>query len=173
MASLELEALVGHLFVVGGRGISSPSPGAIAMPPPRRAARGRDADTLFGLLTLGKGLGGGYPIAAFLTTEEVAKTVSLGDHGGTYIGSPLACAAANAVLEVVCEEKLPERAAELGEKVQERLRGFVADQPELASEVRGRGLLIGLVLRDDALVVNLAEANRALEMQPRDRKSVV
>ncbi len=55
MASLELEALVGHLFVVGGRAISSPSPGAIAMPPPRRAARGRDADTLFGLLTLGEG----------------------------------------------------------------------------------------------------------------------
>jgi hypothetical protein len=55
MASLELEALVGHLFVVGGRAISSPSPGAIAMPPPRRAARGRDADTLFGLLALGEG----------------------------------------------------------------------------------------------------------------------
>jgi acetylornithine/N-succinyldiaminopimelate aminotransferase len=113
------------------------------------------------VLTLGKGLGGGYPVAAFLTTEEVAKTVSIGDHGGTYIGSPLACAAANAVLEVVCEEKLPERAAELGERVQGRLRGFLGSYPDLVSEVRGRGLLIGLVLRDDEKAA--AIPRRALE----------
>lgn len=48
----DIEALVGHLFVVGGRMISSASPGAMAVPPPRRAARGRDADTLFGLLSV-------------------------------------------------------------------------------------------------------------------------
>jgi predicted acetylornithine/succinylornithine family transaminase len=100
------------------------------------------------VLTLGKGLGGGFPVAAFLTSEEVAKTVSLGDHGGTYIGNPLASAAANAVLRVVCEEKLPERAAELGERIQARLQSFADSHPDLVSEVRGRGLLIGLVLRD-------------------------
>jgi hypothetical protein len=53
--STDLEALVGHLFVVGGRAISSPSPGAAATPPPRRAARGRDADTLFCLISLAPG----------------------------------------------------------------------------------------------------------------------
>ncbi len=53
MATTELEALVGHLFVVGGRAISSASPGAIAMPPPRRSARGRDTDTFFGIIGLG------------------------------------------------------------------------------------------------------------------------
>jgi acetylornithine/N-succinyldiaminopimelate aminotransferase len=100
------------------------------------------------VLTLGKGLGGGFPIAAFLTTEEVAKTVSLGDHGGTYIGNPVASAAANAVLEVVCGEKLAERAAGLGMQIQERLRHFADAHPDLVSEVRGRGLLIGLVIRD-------------------------
>jgi len=52
MAGPELEALVGHLFVFGGRSISSASPGAVAMPAPRRAARGRDNDTFFGLLAL-------------------------------------------------------------------------------------------------------------------------
>ncbi len=52
MPSTELEALVGHLFVVGGRSISTASPGAIAMPPPRRTARGRDLDTLFALIAL-------------------------------------------------------------------------------------------------------------------------
>ncbi len=56
------------------------------------------------ILALGKGLGGGFPIAAFLCTEEVSETVSAGDHGGTYAGNPLACAAANATLSVVQEE---------------------------------------------------------------------
>jgi len=113
------------------------------------------------LLTLGKGLGGGFPIAAVLTTEEVAGTVSPGDHGGTYIGNPLASAAANAVLEVVCEEKLTERAAELGGRIQERLQSFVDGHPDLVSEVRGRGLLIGLVLRD--VEKTAALPGRALE----------
>jgi len=113
------------------------------------------------VLTLGKGLGGGYPIAAFLTTEEVAKTVSIGDHGGTYIGSPLACAAANAVLGVVCEEKLPERAAELGGRIRARLQSFADGHPDLVSEVRGLGLLIGLVLCDAEKAAALP--GRALE----------
>jgi predicted acetylornithine/succinylornithine family transaminase len=113
------------------------------------------------VLTLGKGLGGGYPIAAFLTTEEVAKTVSIGDHGGTYIGSPLACAAANAVLDVVCEEKLPERAAKLGERIQQKLQSFADGHPDLVSEVRGLGLLVGLVLRDVEKAAALP--SRALE----------
>jgi predicted acetylornithine/succinylornithine family transaminase len=118
-------------------------------------------DVIPDVLALGKGLGGGFPIAAFLTTEEIAKTVSIGDHGGTYIGNPLACAAANAVLEVVCEEKLPERAAELGERIRARLQSFGDDHPDLVSEVRGRGLLIGLVLRD--LEKAAALPGRALE----------
>lgn len=50
--STELEALVGHLFVIGGRALTSPSPGAVAMAPPRRTARGRDLDTFFGLVTM-------------------------------------------------------------------------------------------------------------------------
>ncbi len=52
MSNAELEALVGHLFIVGGRSIRAASPGAVAMPPPRRTARGRDHDTFFGLLSL-------------------------------------------------------------------------------------------------------------------------
>ncbi len=100
------------------------------------------------VMTLGKGLGGGFPVAAFLSTEEVARSVQLGDHGTTFGGNPLACAAADTVLRVVSEEKLAERAARLGEQLLQRLRGFVRERPELASEARGRGLLVGLVLRD-------------------------
>ena len=100
------------------------------------------------VLTLGKGLGGGFPVAAFLCSEEVAATVKLGDHGGTYVGNPLACAAALATLRVVREERLVERAARVGERLLARLREFVTKHPDLASDARGRGLLVGLELRD-------------------------
>jgi len=113
------------------------------------------------VLTLGKGLGGGFPVAAFVTSERVARTVVLGDHGGTYVGNPLACAAANAVLRVVNEEKLSERAAELGARVLERLGKFVSDRPDRAETARGRGLLLGLLLRDSTRAEKLPL--RALE----------
>ncbi len=103
------------------------------------------------VVTLGKGLGGGFPIGAFLTTEAVAKTVSLGDHGTTFGGNPLACAAAGAVLAVIAEERLVERAARLGTALQGRLGEFAEAHPERVETARGRGLLQGLVLRDAEL----------------------
>ena len=118
-------------------------------------------DVVPDVITLGKGLGGGFPIAAFLTTEAVAKTVSVGDHGGTYAGHPLGCAASHAVLGVIAEEGLVERAAELGARVRERLESFAAERPDLASAVRGRGLLLGLELCGAQLGADLQA--RALE----------
>jgi acetylornithine/N-succinyldiaminopimelate aminotransferase len=98
--------------------------------------------------TLGKGLGGGFPVAAFVCSDAVAETVRLGDHGTTYGGNPLAAAAANAVLRVIGEEKLHERAAALGARLQAHLRNFAAARAGLVKEVRGRGLLQGLVLHE-------------------------
>ncbi len=109
------------------------------------------------VLALGKGLGGGFPVAAFLCTEEVAATVKLGDHGGTYVGNPVACAAALATLKVVREDKLSERAAALGDRLLARLRAFAAENPQHAVEARGRGLLVGLVLRDTERAGTLAK----------------
>jgi len=100
------------------------------------------------VVTLGKGLGGGFPVAAFLTTESVAETVALGDHGTTFGGNALACAAANAVLRVLEEEKLVERAARLGARLLERFHAFAAEHANEVECARGRGLLVGLVLRD-------------------------
>jgi len=113
------------------------------------------------ILTLGKGIGGGFPVAAFLCTEDVAGTVKPGDHGGTYVGNPLACAAANAVLEVVQQEKLAERAAKVGARLSGRLRAFAEANPGVTRGVRGRGLLVGLVLADEQAAGTLSR--RALE----------
>ena len=100
------------------------------------------------VITLGKGLGGGFPVAGFSCTSAVAETVAIGDHGTTYGGNPLACAAANAVLRTVVEEKLADRAAAVGDELMDRLRGFADAHPDRVETVRGRGLLVGLVLRD-------------------------
>jgi acetylornithine/succinyldiaminopimelate/putrescine aminotransferase len=108
------------------------------------------------VVTLGKGLGGGFPIAAFLCTEDVAKTVALGDHGGTYAGNPLACAAADAVLQVIAEDGLVPRADALGRRVLERLQRFAGEHPDRAGNARGRGLLLGLELRDAEAAATLS-----------------
>ncbi len=100
------------------------------------------------VMALGKGLGGGFPVGAFLCTEAVAGTVGLGEHGTTFGGNPLACAAANAVLRVVEEEKLVARAAEVGARLGARLRAFAAERPDRVATARGKGLLQALVLRD-------------------------
>ncbi len=113
------------------------------------------------MVTLGKGLGGGFPIAGFLCSEDVAKTVSLGDHGGTYAGNPLACAAATEVLSVIEEDGLVARAAALGERVLERLQRFASEHPKAATSARGRGLLIGMELRDQGAAATLSR--RAIE----------
>jgi acetylornithine/N-succinyldiaminopimelate aminotransferase len=98
------------------------------------------------VMALGKGLGAGFPVGAFLCTEPVAQTVALGEHGTTFGGNPLACAAADATLRIVEEEKLVARAAELGARLHARLRAFAAERPDRAVAARGRGLLQALVL---------------------------
>ncbi|MEE9606555.1 MAG: aspartate aminotransferase family protein [Myxococcota bacterium] len=114
-------------------------------------------DVVPDIVTLGKGLGGGFPVAAFLTTEAVAETVQLGDHGTTFGGNPLACAAANAVLRVIAEEKLVERAAALGARLAERLAAFAAEHSDRIEAVRGRGLLLGVALRDSERAASLPQ----------------
>jgi ornithine--oxo-acid transaminase len=93
-------------------------------------------------LILGKALGGGVlPVSAFLASEEVMRVFGPGDHGSTFGGNPLAAAVALETLAVIVEERLVERAALLGERLQ---AGLAAIRSPLIREVRGRGLLVGV-----------------------------
>mgnify|MGYP006285367809 CR=1 FL=1 len=92
-----------------------------------------------------KGLGAGFPIGALLAKQEVADAFQPGDHGTTYGGNPLACAASLAALTEIEEEQLDKQAAEKGNYFMEKLRSAVSDI-EGVQEVRGRGLMIGLAL---------------------------
>jgi predicted acetylornithine/succinylornithine family transaminase len=109
------------------------------------------------VMALGKGLGGGFPLGAFLCTEAVAKTVRVGDHGGTYVGNPLASAAGNAVLRVIERDGLVARAAELGARLGARLSAFAAEHSGECLAARGRGLLQGLVLADAERAATLSK----------------
>ena len=98
------------------------------------------------ILTTAKALGGGFPVSAMLTTHDIASTMSPGVHGTTYGGNPLACAVAEAALDVI-------NTPEVLEGVQARREQFVAAlkaldaKRDLFSEIRGKGLLIGAALK--------------------------
>lgn len=96
------------------------------------------------ILCLGKGIGGGVPMGATILGERVAE-LTPGLHGSTFGGNPLACASALATLEVLEEEALPQRAAELGAHAMRRL-AELNDAP-LVREVRGLGMMIGIELK--------------------------
>jgi ornithine--oxo-acid transaminase len=99
-------------------------------------------------VVIGKALSGGfYPISAVLAREEVLGVFTPGDHGSTFGGNPLACAIARAALDVIVDERLPERSAELGAYLLGRLREI---QGPRIKDVRGRGLWIGLELTEPA-----------------------
>lgn len=93
---------------------------------------------------LGKALSGGfYPVSAFVTRREIMDVFSPGSHGSTYGGNPLGCAVARTALEVIRDERLAERSAELGEWFMSELRTI--EHPKIR-EIRGRGLLVGVEL---------------------------
>ncbi len=100
------------------------------------------------VVILGKALGGGvYPVSAVLADEDVMDVFTPGDHGSTFGGNPLGAAVGLASLRVIVEEKLPQRAAELGAWFMEELRSI--DSPHV-EEVRGRGLMVGVVLKESS-----------------------
>jgi len=97
------------------------------------------------VLITAKGLGGGAAIGAFLADTGIASSLGPGDHGTTFGGNPMACAAALATLEVLEREDLPARAGRLGQVARERLETLAKDGAGIR-EVRGRGLMIGAEL---------------------------
>ncbi|KQZ00462.1 4-aminobutyrate aminotransferase [Pseudolabrys sp. Root1462] len=102
------------------------------------------------LVTMAKGLAGGFPLSAVTGRAELVDTVHAGGLGGTFAGNPLAVAAANAVLDVLEEEQLCARATVIGDKITERLRTIAARQGnERIGDVRGLGAMVAFELVED------------------------
>ena len=100
------------------------------------------------LITTAKSLAGGLPLAAVTGRAEVMEAAEPGGLGGTYGGNPLACAAALAVLDAMERERIPERAAQAGERIAGRFRSWAARYPSIG-DVRGLGAMVGMELVAD------------------------
>ena len=99
------------------------------------------------ILVLGKALGGGvYPVSAALANDDVMNVIGPNEHGSTFGGNPLAAAVGIASIDVIIEEKLPERARELGEYFLNELKKI---ESPFIKEVRGKGLLIGVEVKEE------------------------
>ena len=104
------------------------------------------------ILCLAKAVASGLPMGATMGTEEVMSKLKMGDHSSTFGGGPVACAAACATIDVLRDERLPERARENGDYMLSRLKEF-EEKYRIVRDARGRGLMLGLELRFDVLNV--------------------
>ena len=129
-------------------------------------------------ISLAKGMGGGFPIGAMLTTEALAGALPPGTHGSTFGGNPLASAAARAVLAIIEEEDLVRGAKQKGDRLSAMLGALARELPDTCEGERGEGLLRGLVLKQgfvvrdilpklaDAGVLLTAAGERVLRFSP-------
>ena len=100
------------------------------------------------ILCVAKSVAGGIPMGATFAREEVMSAFKRGEHSSTFSGNPLVCAAASAAIDVLVEERLPERAATLGGYFKGKLEGL-AEKYRIVREVRGLGLMLGMEMRFD------------------------
>lgn len=102
------------------------------------------------IMAVAKMLGGGLPLGAMITTDEFANVLEPGSHASTFGGNPVACAAGLATIEAIRQEELLSHATRMGEFFQKQLTELAREFPNRISEVRGRGLMIGLKLKEPA-----------------------
>ena len=99
------------------------------------------------LVTLAKSIAGGLPLSGVIGRSEMMDAVHIGGIGGTYGGNPVACAAALAVLKIMDDERLPQRANEIGKKVRTRIED-IRDKCPWIGGIRGMGAMMGVIITD-------------------------
>ncbi len=111
------------------------------------------------IMAVAKGIGGGFPMGAFMATREAAKGMTAGTHGSTYGGNPLAMAVGNAVLDLVADPVLLKKVESMGLLLKQRLAELKDRHPAVIAEIRGKGLLMGIrtLVPNTELVAELRE----------------
>ncbi len=111
------------------------------------------------IMAVAKGIGGGFPMGAFLATAEAAKGMTAGTHGSTYGGNPLAMAVGNALLDIVAEPEFLAHVEQTALLLKQRLAELKDRYPSVIAEIRGKGLLMGIrtVVANTDLVAELRE----------------
>jgi succinylornithine aminotransferase len=116
------------------------------------------------ILTVAKALGNGYPVGAMLTTNEIASSFSVGAHGTTYGGNPLAAAVALKVVQTINTPDFLARVKQASKLLWQSLQSIRSDYSQVFSEVRGSGLMIGMVLTE-AFAGRAKEISKSAENQ--------
>jgi acetylornithine/N-succinyldiaminopimelate aminotransferase len=101
------------------------------------------------ILTMAKGIAGGFPFGAFAFSEEIHDKLEKGDHGGTYCGNPLGCAVAYAVIKYMLDNKIWENVHDVGGYALTELNKLKNEYPDIIKDVRGKGLLIAVEIVDE------------------------
>lgn len=114
------------------------------------------------LMTIAKPLGGGLPIGAILMRQKVAQTIHVGDHGTTFGGGPFVTAVAQTVFRKIADPTFLDQVREVGDYLGESLAELQASRPNVMLEVRGRGLMRGMVINGSASTVREAAHNEGL-----------
>lgn len=129
------------------------------------------------IMASAKGIGGGFPMGACLATEKAARGMVVGTHGSTYGGNPLAMAAGTAVFDVILADGFMDNVTALGAKLEAALHQFIGNYPNLFTGVRGKGLMLGLMmthetrnfvahLRDNHGLLTVAAGDNTLRILP-------
>jgi acetylornithine/N-succinyldiaminopimelate aminotransferase len=101
------------------------------------------------IISIAKGIGSGFPLGACLANDKAASGMTPGSHGSTYGSNPLAMAVGNAVLDIMLEEGFISHVVRMGALLKQQLTKLSSQHPSLVKEVRGEGLILGLVLEVD------------------------
>lgn len=121
---------------------------------------------------IAKGLGGGFPIGAIWVAEPYADLFHPGSHGTTFGGSPLACTAANATLDIIEEEQLLKKVSINSVAWHQSLQNLIEKYPQHIKSMRGAGYMIGLQLHVDALTVTTLARNKSLLIVPAGHNTI-
>lgn len=122
------------------------------------------------IMASAKGIGGGFPMGACLATEKAARGMGIGTHGSTYGGNPLAMAAGTAVFDVILADGFMDNVTALGAKIEAALAQFIGNYPDLFTGVRGKGLMLGLMMTHEtrAFVAHLRDHHGLLTVAAGD-----
>ena len=118
------------------------------------------------IMTVAKGIGGGFPLGAVLATAEAAKGMTVGTHGTTYGGNPLAMAVGNEAIDMILEPGFLDHVNKIAGYLHQQLGALTAAHPDVFESVRGQGLMIGLKMKTDAAAFIAAARANGLVVLP-------
>ncbi|MEP6602875.1 MAG: aspartate aminotransferase family protein [Spartobacteria bacterium] len=123
----------------------------------QRILEDRPVDLLPDAVSMAKSLGGGFPMGAFWVREKFSEVLSAGTHATTFGGTPLACAVALKILDVIERDGLAENARGIGAFLLKELRGLARAYPKIVRDVRGLGLMIGIEFQPELPAIEMVK----------------